>query len=127
MAHPNGIAASENGTNGTNGFHTNGTNGATRAKKLWEHATPETTKMTEFKKMVNERFKLDLKSYDDLHKWSIENISDFWREVWDYTGVKASKPYDKVCRSSLSQLLRNYLTKAGRRRWDANVSAPELV
>ncbi|MDA8022290.1 MAG: acetoacetate--CoA ligase, partial [Gammaproteobacteria bacterium] len=29
--------------------------------------------------------------YDALHKWSIENRAEFWNEVWDFTGVIASK------------------------------------
>ena len=36
------------------------------------------------------------KNYDDLYSWSIENIANFWGEVWDVTGVKASQPYEKV-------------------------------
>ncbi|MDA8006857.1 MAG: acetoacetate--CoA ligase [Gammaproteobacteria bacterium] len=29
--------------------------------------------------------------YDALYKWSIENRAEFWNEVWDFTGVIASK------------------------------------
>eukprot|EP00871_Galdieria_phlegrea_P005885 jgi/Galph1/784/GphlegSOOS_G5503.1 len=34
--------------------------------------------------------------YEDLHKWSIENLNDFWSAVWDFVGVKASKGFKEV-------------------------------
>lgn len=81
-------------TDGKNGVK--GANGAASPKKLWEHPTPKTTKMTEFMGLVNKKYKLDLKSYEDLHQWSISNVSKLWAEVWDFTGVKAEKSYDEV-------------------------------
>jgi acetoacetyl-CoA synthetase len=27
---------------------------------------------------------LDFESYFDLHKWSIENLEDFWSEFWKF-------------------------------------------
>ncbi len=34
-------------------------------------------------------------SYEDLHAWSIENLEDFWSQVWDFCGVIGDKkePY----------------------------------
>lgn len=37
-----------------------------------------------------------LEKYSELHKWSVENVKDFWETVWHFCGVKASKQYDKV-------------------------------
>ncbi|GFU17515.1 acetoacetyl-CoA synthetase, partial [Nephila pilipes] len=34
--------------------------------------------------------------YEDLYKWSIENICEFWAENWDFLGVISSKRFDKV-------------------------------
>ncbi len=52
--------------------------------------------MTRFMREVNARYKLNIDSYSDLYKWSVENIPDFWAEVWDFAEVKASQRYDKV-------------------------------
>src|SRR6188768_3425143 len=30
-------------------------------------------------------------SYDDLHRWSVEDPLAFWSALWDYTGVIGSK------------------------------------
>jgi hypothetical protein len=65
-------------------------------KKLWTHADPGTTKMAEFMRCVNKKYGLKLKSYDDLYRWSIGDIASFWGEVWDFTGITASKHYDEV-------------------------------
>lgn len=68
------------------------------AIKLWEQSVPdrEATAMYKFMVLLNRKHGLQLKTYDDLHKWSIENIAAFWGEVWETTGIVASKPYDLV-------------------------------
>ena len=38
----------------------------------------------------------DFESYFDLHKWSIDNLEDFWSEFWKFSGIKYSKNYDSV-------------------------------
>ena len=52
--------------------------------------------ITRFMEAVNARHNLNLASYSDLYAWSVENIPDFWAEVWDFVEIKASKKYDRV-------------------------------
>jgi len=52
--------------------------------------------ITRFMRDVNARHKLNIDSYSDLYKWSVENIPDFWRAVWDFVEIKASQPYKSV-------------------------------
>jgi acetoacetyl-CoA synthetase len=52
--------------------------------------------ITRFIREVNTRHKLNLDSYSDLYKWSVENIPDFWAEVWDFAEIQSSKRYDKI-------------------------------
>ncbi len=52
--------------------------------------------MYKFLEHVRTKYSLDIKDYPGLYKWSIENISDFWAEVWDFCGIKASRPYSQV-------------------------------
>ncbi|GFU54023.1 acetoacetyl-CoA synthetase, partial [Nephila pilipes] len=35
-------------------------------------------------------------SYWEFHKWSVENYTDFWGELWHYFGIISSRTYDKV-------------------------------
>ncbi|KAF2189073.1 acetoacetate-CoA ligase [Zopfia rhizophila CBS 207.26] len=80
-----------------NGSIANSTNGVPKAPKLlWEHPAPKSTPMWAFLKHVNEKYKLQLKSYDELHKWSVDNIADFWGTVWEYVGIRASPSGSKV-------------------------------
>ena len=54
------------------------------------------SEMYSFIKNINSKNKLDIKSFDDLHKWSINKKSDFWSNVWDYfniIGTKGNEPY----------------------------------
>ena len=61
--------------------------------ELWRHADPESTQMHKFKSIVNFKYGLDLNHYEDLHKWSVDNIANFWSEVWDFVGIQGEKHY----------------------------------
>ena len=37
--------------------------------------------------------------YDELWRWSVEEIEDFWAAIWEFCGVRASKPYEQVLSS----------------------------
>jgi acetoacetyl-CoA synthetase len=72
------------------------------AKKLWHHPQPTSTHMWGFLERLNQRHGLQLSTYAGLYEWSTANISTFWREVWDVTGIQSSQAYDQVCLPSLS-------------------------
>jgi acetoacetyl-CoA synthetase len=52
--------------------------------------------ITRFMEAVNARRGLNLASYSDLYNWSVENIPNFWAEVWDFVEIKASRKYERV-------------------------------
>ncbi|HZY95336.1 MAG TPA: acetoacetate--CoA ligase [Candidatus Bathyarchaeia archaeon] len=52
--------------------------------------------ITRFVEFVNKKHGLKFKQYSELYNWSIEKVSDFWSAIWEYTGIIASRPYDKV-------------------------------
>ena len=56
--------------------------------KLW---TPSTTDsiLNEFIKSLDKD--LNIKNYEDLHKWSVNKKNDFWENVWDFTNIKGQK------------------------------------
>ena len=39
---------------------------------------------------------IDTDSYFDLHRWSIDNMQDFWSHFWEFSNIIYSKNYDKV-------------------------------
>lgn len=67
-------------------------------KLLWQ-PTAERIKnanMYQFMQYVGERYGVSVSSYDDLYRWSISKIPDFWEAIWDHAGVIHSNPYDCV-------------------------------
>jgi acetoacetyl-CoA synthetase len=52
--------------------------------------------ITRFIDLVNKKHDLAISSYDQLYKWSIENISDFWAAMWEFGDIIASSKYKMV-------------------------------
>lgn len=52
--------------------------------------------MWQFKTLVNRRHSLALGDYEDLWKWSIENLSQFWALVWDFVEIQSSVLFTSV-------------------------------
>ncbi|RPG50173.1 MAG: acetoacetate--CoA ligase [Gammaproteobacteria bacterium TMED1] len=48
------------------------------------------SQISEFTKEVSKKFGLDLKSYSDLHRWSISNPGQFWRAIWKFCNVRGT-------------------------------------
>ncbi|MCW3993582.1 MAG: acetoacetate--CoA ligase, partial [Candidatus Bathyarchaeota archaeon] len=67
-------------------------------KPLWvpSEERVKQANITRFMKFVNERHGFEFDSYDQLYKWSIGNIPEFWEAMWDFGDVKASRGYDVV-------------------------------
>jgi len=67
-------------------------------KPLWTPSKEriKSANITQFISFVNKRHGLRINSYDELYKWSIENIQDFWTAMWEFGEIKASRKYDMV-------------------------------
>ena len=63
---------------------------------LWENEDREATSMWAFLQKVNSKYRLDLKTYDELHAWSVQNVAEFWGETWEFTGMQSATPYSRV-------------------------------
>jgi len=68
------------------------------AKLLWQPSKEriQHTNMYRFMMFVNERYHKDFAEYAPLYQWSIDNIPDFWASMWEFAGIKASRPYTRV-------------------------------
>ncbi|KAK7967236.1 acetoacetate ligase [Apiospora aurea] len=64
--------------------------------ELWRHPAPESTHMFRFLHHVKSKYQLGITDYPGLLRWSVDNIADFWAEVWHFCGIKASRQYDEV-------------------------------
>ncbi len=65
---------------------------------LWKPSEEriKSTNMYRFMNHINEKFNKDFSEYEELYKWSVENIPDFWDTIWKFAGIKTSKPYHEV-------------------------------
>ena len=60
---------------------------------IWEPSQEriESAQLTHFARHCVRRFRLELNTYPEFYRWSVENPAEFWSEVWDWCGVIASK------------------------------------
>ena len=54
------------------------------------------SQMTDFMAFVGHEKSRSFTGYDALWQWSIDERADFWVALWRYTGVIASKPWQRV-------------------------------
>ena len=71
------------------------------SQRLWQHPDPESTRMHEFKGLIEDKYDARFPDYESLRQWTIQYPNAFWEEVWYSTGVVASTPFSKVGRLSL--------------------------
>jgi len=67
-------------------------------KPLWvpSEERKKQANITRFISFVNKKYGVEIESYDQLYKWSIENIPEFWEAMWKFGKIKASRGYDVV-------------------------------
>ena len=76
------------------------------AVELWRHPKPESTQIHAFKSHVSKKYKLDLPSFHELWRWSVEgDPAAFWEEIWHWTGIYSTKKYTSVGTVQLASLL----------------------
>jgi len=65
---------------------------------LWKPSkqTIERANITRFINSVNAQHNLGIKNYDELYRWSTDNIEDFWAAMWTFGDIQASRPYTTV-------------------------------
>jgi acetoacetyl-CoA synthetase len=71
---------------------------AARQQPMWE-PPPQHLKdveMTRFMDWAGERRGASFGDYDELWRWSVDDLEGFWASVWEFCGVRASKPYERV-------------------------------
>ena len=67
-------------------------------KLLWKPTEEliQRSNMARFIDFVSEKRQLKFGDYWQLYDWSIKRIPDFWDDLWEFVGIKASTGYSKV-------------------------------
>src|SRR5580704_14561492 len=65
---------------------------------MWEPPPEqrESVEMARFMNWVAARRGRAFAGYDELWRWSVDELEDFWASVWEFCGVRASRPYTSV-------------------------------
>ncbi|KAI0550838.1 hypothetical protein F4679DRAFT_194883 [Xylaria curta] len=77
-------------------------------RKLWEHPDPKSTQLWEFMQLINQKYHLNLTTFQDIYQFSVEKRSEFYDEVFKFSHlihvgsykqvVDESKPIDSIPR-----------------------------
>jgi acetoacetyl-CoA synthetase len=70
-------------------------------EKLWEPPAElvERSRMTEYIRWLATERGLELDGYDNLWRWSVDDLEGFWSSIWDFFEVQADGGYDEVLSS----------------------------
>jgi len=73
----------------------------TKGTMLWEPSKQqiENSTINRFMKWVNEENGLAIQTPNELWKWSVDELEQFWENIWKYCKVKSHSPYSKVLES----------------------------
>jgi acetoacetyl-CoA synthetase len=68
------------------------------AKTLWEPSEQvvEHANITAYRRWLTENAGVNAPSYEDLWRWSVTDIEDFWESVWKFFRVDSRTPYYSV-------------------------------
>jgi acetoacetyl-CoA synthetase len=69
-----------------------------RKTPLWEPSDEQRERalLTRYQRWLEEERGLRFEGYHDLWEWSVGDLEAFWASIWDFFGVRASRPYERV-------------------------------
>ncbi len=53
-------------------------------------------RMTDFMEWAGQRHGREFGGYSELWQWSVGEVEQFWADIWEYCGVRASRPYEQA-------------------------------
>ena len=65
---------------------------------LWQPSIEriKNSNILKFITFVHEQLGLQFSSYDELYEWSINDLENFWKAIWDFGEFKYSRPYESI-------------------------------
>jgi len=66
--------------------------------QLWEPSEDfkQNARISDYMAWLKSERDLSFDDYNGLWEWSVTDVEDFWASVWEYCGVEASRPYERV-------------------------------
>ena len=65
---------------------------------LWEPSEElrENARISAYMRWLKDEKNVAVGDYDELWEWSVTDLEGFWASIWEYCGIKASTPYERV-------------------------------
>jgi acetoacetyl-CoA synthetase len=65
---------------------------------LWEPSEElrDNARISDYMGWLKAEKELSFRDYNELWEWSVTDLEEFWASIWEYCGIEASKPYDRV-------------------------------
>ncbi|SER82404.1 acetoacetate--CoA ligase [Psychrobacillus sp. OK032] len=70
----------------------------TESEVIWNPSQSyiENSQMHQYMNWLKDKKGLTFTDYNELWKWSVNELEEFWKTIWDFSGVKAFRKYDQV-------------------------------
>ncbi len=68
------------------------------SRPLWTPSEERirSSRMHAYMLWLEEKYGLDIGTYDDLYSWSIDSVDKFWESIWQFADIVHSTPYRSV-------------------------------
>jgi acetoacetyl-CoA synthetase len=68
------------------------------ADPLWTPSPEwiERAHISRFMEWAGRRYGHSFSSYEELWRWSVDELGEFWASIWDFCDVRAAAPYEQV-------------------------------
>lgn len=75
-----------------------GASGEQAPEVLWTPDEPsrERARLTQYLRWLERTRGLGLRTYPELHRWSVEHLEDFWVSIWEYFDLRSETPWEQV-------------------------------
>ena len=69
-----------------------------RGELLWEPPAElvERARLTEYMRWLESKRGLRFQGYEELWRWSVDDLEAFWGSIWDFFGVQADGGFERV-------------------------------
>jgi acetoacetyl-CoA synthetase len=68
-------------------------------KPIWSPSNITASQMAKFTRYVENKYAVNLPTYEDLHQWSVNYSAEFWESVWQEYSITYSQPYTTVIKN----------------------------
>ena len=68
------------------------------SKLLWKPSDDQIkkTNLFAFMSVVNQKYNTNFTDYNELWQWSVNNIPEFWSQMWNFADIISSQPFNQV-------------------------------